>query len=252
MFKKFLALLLAIVICIWSVGVFAKNDLKNGAGTRNTVTLKGQESEEADTDTEVDEDEEVDEGEAADKDKEAKERNKKAEITKEKLKERIQMRNEALIEAKEYIKEIKGLFKEADVSTRKEILSEISQIKKELKEYSIGAFVRGFAVDFDKYDGVKPVIEQGRTLVPVRAVSETLGATVEWVEETKSIIISKDNNVIVMQLDNKTAYVNEKECELEVAPTTIKGRTIVPIRFIAEALNLTVEWDDDSQTVIVD
>ena len=55
-----------------------------------------------------------------------------------------------------------------------------------------------------------------------------------------------------MQIGSETAYVNEQEVQLDVAPKIIKNRTLVPIRFISETFNLNVEWDEESQTVVID
>lgn len=158
----------------------------------------------------------------------------------------------AKIQIKAYIKDIKELFKSATAESRKELLAEIAALKKQLNDTSIDTFVNGEEVDYDLYDGVKPVIENDRTLIPVRAVSEKLGAVVEWTEKTQTITITKDSTVIVMQLDSCTVSVNGNEETIDVAPKTVNDRTMVPIRFISEALNFNVDWDDASQTVIID
>lgn len=158
----------------------------------------------------------------------------------------------AKIQIKAYIKDIKELFKSATAESRKELLAEIAALKKQLNDTSIDTFVNGEEVDYDLYDGVKPVIENDRTLIPVRAVSEKLGAAVEWNEKTQTVTITKGSTVIVMQLDNCTVSVNGNEETIDVAPKTVNDRTMVPIRFISEALNFKVDWDDASQTVIID
>lgn len=185
-------------------------------------------------------------------DKSKDENNGKSKIIKDELAAKKQERSEARLEAKEFFKQIREMFNEADPATKKEILKEIASVKRELKDFSIGVFVKGLAVDFDKYDGVKPLIKEDRTLVPVRAITETLGAVVDWNEETSTITITKDATTIIMQLDNKIATVNGEEVELDVAPTTEKGRTLVPIRFISETLKLGVNWDEESQTVLIE
>ena len=88
------------------------------------------------------------------------------------------IRRENKAEADEVINDLRDIFQDAPKEDRKEILGEIAEIKKELKDDSIGMFMRGKHVDFDKYDGVKPEIVKDRTLIPLRAVSETLGAQV--------------------------------------------------------------------------
>ncbi len=167
-------------------------------------------------------------------------RDKKEEIKKEKP------------EKKEYMKGIKGLFKHCDKEAREDILDEIAKDKKEENDDSVDTFIDGEAVDFEKYDNIKPIIHKGSALVPVRAVTEAYGATVEWDDETQTITITKDETVIVLQIGSLTATVNGEEKELTVAPEIYKGRTLVPIRFVAEAFGLDVDWDNDSRTIVVE
>lgn len=95
---------------------------------------------------------------------------------------------------------------------------------------------------------VPPVIVDGRTLVPVRALFESLGATVGW-DEAKPATATKGSTVISMQIGNTTAYVNGVAKTLDVPAQTIEGRTMAPARFVAESLNATVNWDSASDTV---
>ena len=94
-----------------------------------------------------------------------------------------------------------------------------------------------------------PVIVDGRTLVPVRALFESLGATVGWEESTQTATATKGSTVISMQIGNTTAYVNGVAKTLDVPAQTIEGRTMAPARFVAESLNATVNWDSASDTV---
>lgn len=96
---------------------------------------------------------------------------------------------------------------------------------------------------------VPPVIVDGRTLVPVRALFESLGATVGWEESTQTATATKGSTVISMQIGNTTAYVNGVAKTLDVPAQTIEGRTMAPARFVAESLNATVNWDSASDTV---
>lgn len=162
------------------------------------------------------------------------------------------IRKEHKTEASEVINDLRDIFHEAPKEDRKEILGEIAEIKKALKDDSIGMFMRGKHVDFDKYDGVKPEIVKDRTLVPLRAVSETLGAEVEWNDENKTVTVTYNDSIIVVTVDSTTALVNGEEVEIDSPALIKKDRVLVPIRVIAEALGLTVEWDDDSHSVIVD
>lgn len=96
---------------------------------------------------------------------------------------------------------------------------------------------------------VAPILEGGTTLVPIRVVSENLGANVVWDEETQSVVITKETSTMNLVLGQKTVIVNDQSSELDVAPKMIDGTTMVPIRFIAQNLDCIVEWDDNSQMV---
>lgn len=98
---------------------------------------------------------------------------------------------------------------------------------------------------------VEPSIVSGRTLVPLRAIFEAIGATVEWEQTTKTITGIQEGKVIILQLDNKIATVNGKEIELDVPAKSINGSTLVPVRFIAESLGAEVLWNQDTKTVSV-
>ena len=116
---------------------------------------------------------------------------------------------------------------------------------------AISVFINGLKVDFSKYDNVRPVIENGRTLVPIRAVSETLKAEVEWYDDTQEITVTKGDIFVKMAIGNSKAYVNGGEQQLDTPPTIRNGRTLVPLRFVAESLKLNVEWIDESRTIII-
>ena len=118
-------------------------------------------------------------------------------------------------------------------------------------EDDIKIFVNGTQIDFSKYDNVMPVIENGRTLVPVRAVSETLHCEVLWHDDTQEIDITKGDIFVKLTIGNTTAYVNGEQIQLDAAPDIRSGRTLVPLRFIAESLKLNVDWNGDSRTITI-
>lgn len=111
----------------------------------------------------------------------------------------------------------------------------------------VKVLVNGSEVAFD----VPPVIQDGRTLVPLRAIFEALGAVVGWDGETSSVIASKDETVIIMQIGHSNLYKNNEKIALDVAPVIIDSRTLVPVRAIAESFDLNVGWDDATKTVTV-
>lgn len=103
----------------------------------------------------------------------------------------------------------------------------------------IAVFMDGKRIYYD----VPPRLEKGRTLVPLRALLEGLGARVDWEEETQTVIAVKDDLNVRLPIGSKIAIVNDEEVELDVPAMVENGRTLVPLRFIGEALGAIVDWD---------
>ena len=104
--------------------------------------------------------------------------------------------------------------------------------------------------EVQNYD-VMPVIENGRTLVPMRGIFEALGAQVNWDDASKTVTGTKENLSVSLQIGNAVAKIDGKEINLDVPAKIINGRTLVPVRFISETLGCKVEWDDATKTVII-
>ncbi len=96
------------------------------------------------------------------------------------------------------------------------------------------------------------VIKDGSTLTPARFVAEKFGAEVAWDKQTRKVTIIKDDTVIELVIDSKTAYVNGEAKELSVPAQIINDRTFTPARFVAESLGAAVGWDGQSKTVFID
>ena len=96
-----------------------------------------------------------------------------------------------------------------------------------------------------------PFIIAGRTMVPVRFISEAFGAKVDYDAATKGITISLGDTVIAMQIGNATVMVNGKPYTIDAPPVIKSGRTFVPIRFISEILNATVTYEASTRTVTI-
>lgn len=110
---------------------------------------------------------------------------------------------------------------------------------------AIGITVDGITLSSD----VPPQIINGRTLVPVRAIFENLGANINWDDKTKTVTATTDSTTIKLVLNSNIAYVNDEHKTLDVPAQSINGRTMVPARFVAETLGCSVDWDANSQTV---
>ncbi len=98
-------------------------------------------------------------------------------------------------------------------------------------------------------NGTVPVILNSRTLLPVRAVVEEIGGSVEWNADTRTVELQSGDNNIKLEIDSTTAYLNNEPHTLDAPPTIIGGRTMLPIRFIAEGFGLEVNWDSAEQTI---
>ncbi|MEW6573777.1 MAG: copper amine oxidase N-terminal domain-containing protein [Bacillota bacterium] len=107
--------------------------------------------------------------------------------------------------------------------------------------------VNGVDINFD----VPPVIESGRTLVPLRKIAEALGCNVKWNDTNKTILLEKGNTHVYLQVNSTAAKVNGKAKKLDVPPRITQGRTLLPLRFLAEALGLKVGYDKTSQTITI-
>ncbi|GAE90471.1 beta-propeller domain-containing protein [Acetivibrio straminisolvens] len=90
---------------------------------------------------------------------------------------------------------------------------------------------------------VKPYIKNDRTLVPVRFVSESTGAEVDWDQQNSKVTVKLNNKVVELVIGNKTMKVGDKEEVLDVAPEINEGRTYLPLRSLVEALGKKVFYD---------
>ena len=99
---------------------------------------------------------------------------------------------------------------------------------------------------------VPPDLKDGVTLVPARGVFEALGAKVTWDDETKCVFVSAADKAITLQIGKKYATVNGKNVSLLRSPEIIKNRTMVPLRFISEALGAKVGWDEAKRVITID
>ena len=93
--------------------------------------------------------------------------------------------------------------------------------------------------------------QNGRTLVPIRAISEALGAEVKWVQETNQVHLMRGGDEIVMTLSQTEATRNGVSFQMDVAPFAEAGTTFVPVRYIAEFFGQMVEWDGPHHRVLV-
>ncbi|MGB4438328.1 MAG: copper amine oxidase N-terminal domain-containing protein, partial [Sedimentibacter sp.] len=96
-----------------------------------------------------------------------------------------------------------------------------------------------------------PVIENGRTMVPLRAVFEVLNCDISWDAETSTAVVEKDSIKILIPANSNTAYINGVANNLDMPAKIVNDRIMVPLRFISEAIDKTVIWDDAEKTVLI-
>ncbi len=96
-----------------------------------------------------------------------------------------------------------------------------------------------------------PVIVNDRTLVPVRAIFEKLGAEVVWNAASQEVYVTLDNQLEVLKIDSSTGLINGLEFTMDVPAKIINDRTMIPARAALEAFSCTVGWDDATRTVSV-
>lgn len=102
---------------------------------------------------------------------------------------------------------------------------------------------------------VSPYIDKasGRTMVPIRAITLAIGATIAFDKEEQKITISVEDTTVSLWIGNPKALVNGAEVPIDanekVTPVIVKGRTFVPLRFVAESFNFEVAWDPKAQRI---
>lgn len=125
-------------------------------------------------------------------------------------------------------------------------LPTITRAQEGLKLWVNGAYVNS---------DVESFIENGRTLVPVRVISETLGFKVDWNQADQEVLIktseAEDAKILSLKINDTKATLGDKVFDLDVAPKISQSRTFVPLRFISEAFGLKVDWDEENKTAIV-
>lgn len=148
----------------------------------------------------------------------------------------------------------------ADYATDKGIKAE----DKDGKEYTaeakpetekpdgITVMLDGKKIEFD----VEPILVKDRTMVPMRAIFEALGAKVDWDDDKQTAFGMNANTVVAFQIDNnkmqKSSVDGKSETiELDVPAMLVNDRTLVPLRAISESFGNKVDWVDETQTVII-
>ena len=107
------------------------------------------------------------------------------------------------------------------------------------------------------YTENKPVIVDGRTMLPLRAIGEAMGCEVIWVNGTQTANLKNESTIVSMQIGNKNitrvkrTNQEQKLLQTDVPPMLINDRTYIPVRAFAEALDAVVGWDGTTNTVMI-
>ena len=96
---------------------------------------------------------------------------------------------------------------------------------------------------------VPPIIQNGRTLVPLRAIFEAMGAQVGWDQATRTVTSHRGDTTIILAIGSTQPTVNGKLWPLDVPAQIMQDRTLAPLRFVGEAFGGTVDWDQATRTV---
>ncbi len=112
---------------------------------------------------------------------------------------------------------------------------------------AITVIVDGAALALD----VPPVQIAGRVLVPLRGIFERLGAQVVFDPVAQTVTATRDAVTVVLRLGSREARINQRIVLLDIPPLALRGRTMVPLRFVSEALGARVDWDERTRTVLI-
>jgi hypothetical protein len=143
------------------------------------------------------------------------------------------------------------------------VISSLGQVH---AEEHLNIYIEGDKQSF----AADPFKVEGRTLIPVRDVSETLGATVNWDAETNTVNIVKSDVNLSFTIGSTTALVNDQSVELatkpliidsnsfvplriklDTKPLVVDSNSFVPLRFISESLGAVVKWDEENNNVFI-
>src|SRR5262245_8328769 len=103
-----------------------------------------------------------------------------------------------------------------------------------------------------RFYGTQPREIDGRIMVPLRGVLEQMGANVDWIPSDQTVIATRGRTEITLPIGSRVAKINGSEVQLDVPAMTIAGSTMVPLRFVSEALGADVVWLSRTQTVMID
>ena len=133
-------------------------------------------------------------------------------------------------------------------------LPEIGTVESHIMLLQIGSPDISIDGEVRKIDSERttPVIINGRTMLPIRAIIETMGGSVVWNNSTKTVSLTKDGKQLHLRIGTSYAWDNNVDLyPLDSAPVIINGRTLLPVRVVVEYFNGIVEWESSTKTVVI-
>ncbi len=115
---------------------------------------------------------------------------------------------------------------------------------------NVGSFVVVLDSQYVRFD-IQPRTDDGVPMTPFRYLLEKAGGKVDWTNMTKTVSAKADGKAISLQIGEKDAIIDNLKVSLEIAPYLDRGRTIVPLSFIREALNVNIEYDKATNHVLI-
>ncbi|MGE5329947.1 MAG: stalk domain-containing protein [Deltaproteobacteria bacterium] len=122
------------------------------------------------------------------------------------------------------------------------LYKELARGYEKIGKKGIQIFINGKKIDFSKYGNIEPMVKNGVTMIPVRAVSELLKAKISYEPKTGIVTLIYKDKTIILEKDKKTAKVNGKEIKIGGSVQAVKGRMMVPLRFVSEQFSKKVKW----------
>jgi hypothetical protein len=117
--------------------------------------------------------------------------------------------------------------------------------KETYQSANLSVYYNGTKLTFEQ----EPIMVDNTTMVPMRDIFETLGAIIDWNANTQTVTARKGDTEIKITIGSKTAYVNGESVNITPAAMIVEGKTMVPLRFVSEALGVTVKWDRTAKKV---
>ena len=111
--------------------------------------------------------------------------------------------------------------------------------------------VNGIEKAIDTDNKVTPVLVKDTTLVPIRTIIEAFGGQVSWDSKNKKVTATYNKNKVELWLNKTSTLVNGKKVTSTVAPKSINGRTMVPLKFVSQNLGLCVNWEGSTKSISI-